>query len=100
MEHVTLVRHNSYIFKGTVAENLRMAKPEATEEEMKGVLSRVNLLGFLETWEGLETKLLEQGLICPEDSGRGWPLQEHFSTILLYISLTRPRLISMQRAKT
>ena len=61
MEHVTLVRHNSYIFKGTVAENLRMAKPEATEEEMKGVLSRVNLLGFLETWEGLETKLLEQG---------------------------------------
>ena len=46
MEHVTLVRHNSYIFKGTVEENLRMAKPQASEEEMKKVLSRVNLLGF------------------------------------------------------
>ena len=61
MKHVTLVRHNSYIFKGTVGENLRMAKPGATEEEMKDVLSRVNLLGFLDAQEGLETKLLEQG---------------------------------------
>ena len=61
MEHVTLVRHNSYIFKGTVEENLRMAKPQASEEEMKRVLSRVNLLGFLDTQEGLKTRLLEQG---------------------------------------
>ena len=61
MEHVTLVRHNSYIFKGTVEENLRMAKPQASEEEMKKVLSRVNLLGFLDTQEGLKTRLLEQG---------------------------------------
>lgn len=61
MEHVTLVRHNSYLFKGTVAENLQMAKPEAEVEEMRSVLSRVNLLGFLEAQDGLETKLLEQG---------------------------------------
>lgn len=61
MEHMTLVRHNSYIFKGTVEENLRMAKPQATHEEMKQVLARVNLLGFLDTQEGLETGLLEQG---------------------------------------
>ncbi|HJD30045.1 MAG TPA: ABC transporter ATP-binding protein/permease [Candidatus Blautia avicola] len=61
MEHVTLVRHNSYIFKGTVEENLRMAKPQASEEEMKRVLSRVNLLGFLDTQEGIKTRLLEQG---------------------------------------
>ena len=61
MEHVTLIRHNSYIFKGTVEENLRMAKPQASEEEMKRVLSRVNLLGFLDTQEGLKTRLSEQG---------------------------------------
>lgn len=61
MEHVTLVRHNSYLFKGTVAENLQMAKPEAEVEEMRSVLSRVNLLGFLDAQDGLETKLLEQG---------------------------------------
>lgn len=61
MDHITLVRHNSYLFKGTVAENLQMAKPEAAEEEMRSVLSRVNLLGFLDAQEGLGTKLLEQG---------------------------------------
>lgn len=61
MERVTLIRHNSYIFKGTVEENLRMAKPQASEEEMKKVLSRVNLLGFLDTQKGLKTGLSEQG---------------------------------------
>ena len=60
MEHVVLVRHNSYLFKGTVEENLRMAKPDATEEEMKAVLQKVNLLGFLQTQDGLQTKLLEK----------------------------------------
>ena len=58
MKHVVLVRHNSYLFKGTVEENLRMAKPNATEEEMNTVLEKVNLLGFLQTQEGLQTKLL------------------------------------------
>ena len=60
MEHVVLIRHNSYLFKGTVEENLRMAKPDATEEEMNAVLQKVNLLGFLQTQDGLQTKLLEK----------------------------------------
>ena len=60
MKLVVLVRHNSYLFKGTVEENLRMAKPDATEEEMKAVLKKVNLLGFLQTQDGLQTKLLEK----------------------------------------
>lgn len=60
MRHVVLVRHNSYLFKGTVEENLRMAKPDATEAEMEEVLDKVNLLGFLQTQDGLQTKLLEK----------------------------------------
>ena len=60
MEHVVLVRHNSYLFKGTVEENLRMAKPDATKEEMEAVLQKVNLLGFLQTQDGLQTQLLEK----------------------------------------
>ena len=60
MKHVVLVRHNSYLFKGTIEENLRMAKPDATEEEMNTVLKKVNLLGFLQTQDGLQTKLLEK----------------------------------------
>lgn len=60
MQHVVLVRHNSYLFKGTVEENLKMAKPDATKEEMEVVLQKVNLLGFLQTQDGLQTQLLEK----------------------------------------
>ena len=60
MKHVVLVRHNSYLFKGTVEDNLRMAKPDATKEEMEAVLRKVNLLGFLQTQEGLQTRLQEK----------------------------------------
>ena len=60
-QKITLVRHNSYLFTGTVAENLRMAKPTASDAELKAVLEKVNLLGFLEEQEGLSTKLAEGG---------------------------------------
>ena len=60
MNHVVLVRHNSYLFKGTVEDNLRMAKPQATEEEMNAVLEKVNLLAFLQSQNGLKTELLEK----------------------------------------
>lgn len=60
MKHVVLIRHNSYLFKGTVEENLRMADPHATKEEMEAVLEKVNLLGFLNSQDGIKTKLLEK----------------------------------------
>ena len=61
MEHVTLVRHNSYLFKGTVEENLLMGNPNATQEEMTEALKKVNLWEFLKGQEGLSTKLAEKG---------------------------------------
>ncbi len=61
MEHITLVGHNSYLFKGTVRDNLLMGKPDATEEEMQIALEKVNLFGFLQTQQGLATALLEKG---------------------------------------
>ena len=60
MKNVTLIRHDSYLFKGTVEENLRMAKSEATEAEMREVLGLVNLTGFLDNQQGLQTELLER----------------------------------------
>lgn len=60
MNHVVLVRHNSYLFKGTVEDNLRMAHPDATKQELEAALEKVNLLGFLNTQDGLQTKLLEK----------------------------------------
>ena len=59
-KNIVLVRHNSYLFKGTVRENLLMAKPEATDREMEEVLAKVQLLSFLNTQQGLDTPLLEK----------------------------------------
>ncbi len=59
-KNIVLVRHNSYLFKGTVRENLLMAKPEATDKEMEEVLAKVQLLSFLNTQQGLDTPLLEK----------------------------------------
>ena len=61
MDQITLVSHNSYLFKGTVEENLRMGKPDASEEEMKEALVKVNLWGFLQAQQGLDTSILEKG---------------------------------------
>lgn len=61
MVHITLVRHNSYLFKGTVEENLLMGNPNATQEQMIEVLKKVNLWEFLNGQEGLCTKLAEKG---------------------------------------
>lgn len=61
MEQVTLVSHNSYLFKGTVRENLQMGKSDASEEEMQAVLQKVNLLGFLQEQQGLDTLVAEKG---------------------------------------
>lgn len=61
MSHVTLVSHNSYIFRGTVEDNLRMAAPEAGKEEMEEVLKEVKLYGFLMEQKGLKTELGERG---------------------------------------
>ena len=61
MEHITYISHQSYLFKGTVRENLRMGDPEAGEEDMWQALERVNLAGFLRSGQGLDTPLLEKG---------------------------------------
>lgn len=61
METVTLVSHNSYLFKGTVEDNLRMGKPDAAQAEMEEVLAKVNLLAFLKEQDGLKTKVMEKG---------------------------------------
>lgn len=61
IDHITLVSHNSYLFKGTVEDNLRMGNPDASEQEMWDALKKVNLFGFLQTQQGLNTAVAEKG---------------------------------------
>lgn len=59
---VSIVPQNSYIFSGSIADNLRFAKPDATEEEMLRVCRMVKLEGFLKNApEGLKTQVGEGG---------------------------------------
>lgn len=60
MRHVTYVGHQSYLFRGTVRENLLAAKPDATDGELWEALEATCLAGFLRTEQGLETRLTEQ----------------------------------------
>lgn len=60
MEHITYISHQSYLFKGTVRENLLMGKETASDEELWEVLNRVKLADFLRSEKGLETLLAEK----------------------------------------
>ena len=61
LDKMTMIGHDSWIFKGTVRENLILGKPSATEEEMKEALRKVNLLSFVEAQGGLAMPLLSNG---------------------------------------
>ena len=60
LRNITYVSHQSYLFKGTVRDNLLMGKLSATDDELWAVLERVNLAGFLKAEQGLDTPLLEK----------------------------------------
>jgi len=55
---VTLVTHEGYVFAGTARSNLRLAKPDATDAEMRSVLECVRLWGEV---DDLDAPLLERG---------------------------------------
>ncbi|MBP3335831.1 MAG: ABC transporter ATP-binding protein/permease [Ruminiclostridium sp.] len=61
MEHITYISHKSYLFKGTVRDNLLMGKPTAVDSELWSVLERVRLADFLKNEKGLDTLIAEKG---------------------------------------
>ena len=60
MENITYISHQSYLFKGTVRDNLLMGKPDASDSELWDVLERVNLADFVRNEKGLDTGLSEK----------------------------------------
>lgn len=60
MENFTYISHQSYLFKGTVRENLLMAQPDAEEGTLWRVLEQVKLADFLRNEKGLDTMLNEK----------------------------------------
>lgn len=61
MNNITAVNFNSYIFAGTVKDNLLIADKNASDEKMIEALRMVNLWSFLSEQDGLNTTLNQQG---------------------------------------
>lgn len=60
MKNITLVSHDSYLFKGTIRDNLMMGSPMASDDMMTAALKRVNLADFVESEGGLDMQLNER----------------------------------------
>ena len=61
-ENIALVSTNSYIFNGTILDNLLMAKSDATEKEIEEALKKARLYDFVESLkDGLDTNVGEGG---------------------------------------
>ncbi len=60
---IAMVTQESFLFNGTPAENLRIGKPDATEEEMWHALAAANAEDFVRRLpKGLQTQLGERGV--------------------------------------
>lgn len=61
MRNITYISHNSFLFKGSVRDNLLMGKPEAKDDELWSALRKVKLEAFLREQQGLDTAVGEAG---------------------------------------
>ncbi|MDH3705793.1 MAG: ABC transporter ATP-binding protein/permease, partial [Acidimicrobiia bacterium] len=59
---IVVVPQEGYLFTGTVADNIRVARPDATDDEVVDALRRIGVLGrFLDLPDGLATEVRERG---------------------------------------
>lgn len=57
-----VVQQQNFLFSGTVLDNIRVAKPEATEDEVRQAASKLDCLDILEALpHGLHTEVGERG---------------------------------------
>jgi len=61
-KNVGIVQQDVYLFDGTIADNIRYGRPEATEEEILEACRKANLLEFIESLpDGIYTEIGERG---------------------------------------
>ena len=61
-DEIVVVPQEGYLFSGSVAENIRVAKPDASDAEVRAALERIGVLERFETLpQGLATEVQERG---------------------------------------
>lgn len=62
-DNIGIVSQETYLFNGTIRQNLLYAKPDATEEELIEACKKANIYDFIENQEtGLDTVVGNRGL--------------------------------------
>ncbi|MBQ8597898.1 MAG: ABC transporter ATP-binding protein [Lachnospiraceae bacterium] len=62
-DNIGIVSQETYLFNGTIRENLLYAKPDATEEQIMEACRKANIIDFIESQEnGLDTVVGNRGL--------------------------------------
>lgn len=62
--NISIVLQDNFIFTGTIRENLKIIKPDATDEDLFSVLQSSYLYDFvMSTEKGLDTQVGERGLL-------------------------------------
>lgn len=62
-EHIAMVAQEPVLFAGSIAENLRYGRPDATEDQLREAASAANALNFIEAFpDGFATLVGERGV--------------------------------------
>jgi ATP-binding cassette subfamily C protein CydCD len=62
-DRIAVVTQDTYLFNDTLEANVRLARPDASAEALRGALSRAALGEFIDTLpEGLQTRVGERGM--------------------------------------
>jgi len=62
IDHIGIVSQQSYLFHDSIAANLRYAKPDATDAELRAACAQANILATIDDMpDGLNTIVGEQG---------------------------------------
>ena len=84
--HVAMVSQETYLFNDTLAQNILMARPDATEAEVTAAIEQASLTDFVHNLpEGLETNVGERGVRL---SGGQRPASSNSSSVLERCSRT------------
>ena len=98
---VGLVGQDAYLFDATIAENLRVGKRDATDDELRDVLERVGLAGWLDDLpEGWRPRWDGTGPGSRAASASGWRWPGPCSPTSRCWSSTSPPSISIRRPPT
>ena len=100
MRHITYVSHRSYLFKGTVRENLLMGCPAADDAALWRALEQVKLADFLRGEQGLDTPSPKRAATSRAASASGSRWRGRCCMTAPSTSSTRQPQTSTSRAKT